>query len=158
MEHLRKQYLKRAPEGNVLGTEEEPVDWATLGLSQKVGLRRVAPLSLRTTTMAWRRKAAVNTSQVNILWELCEWQMVDPARFRGLLKSEDEAASWVSTIICAAAQTFADRHSGWSLSGGTRLATLTSCLTVSRRMIAQLPTSWTFVHVIIRGVLSETPR
>lgn len=42
MEHLRKQYLKRAPEVNVLGTEEEPVDWATLGLSQKVRVRRVA--------------------------------------------------------------------------------------------------------------------
>jgi hypothetical protein len=49
--------------------------------------------------MARHRKAAVDTSQVNILWELCEWQMVDPARFRGLLKSEDEAASWVSTIV-----------------------------------------------------------
>jgi hypothetical protein len=43
MEHLRKQYLKRAPEGNVLGTEEEPIDWATLGLGQKVRVKRVAP-------------------------------------------------------------------------------------------------------------------
>jgi hypothetical protein len=47
MEHLRKQYLKRAPEGNVLGTEEEPVDWATLGLGQKVRVRRVPHLLAR---------------------------------------------------------------------------------------------------------------
>ncbi|EIW72895.1 hypothetical protein TREMEDRAFT_59057 [Tremella mesenterica DSM 1558] len=65
-EHLRKQYLKRVPETNVLGTLEEPVEWATLGLSQKV----------------------------QIFWELCEWQMADPARFRGLLKSEDDAVTW----------------------------------------------------------------
>lgn len=65
-ENLRKQYSKRAPEGNVLGTIDEPVDWATLGLGQKV----------------------------QIFWELCEWQLADPARFRGLLKNEDEATSW----------------------------------------------------------------
>ncbi|WVQ85710.1 hypothetical protein IAT38_007876 [Cryptococcus sp. DSM 104549] len=65
-EHLRKQYLKRTPDDHPLGTEEEPVEWATLGLGQKVG----------------------------ILHQLCEWQMDDPARFRGLLKSEDDAVSW----------------------------------------------------------------
>lgn len=67
-ENLRKQYIKRDPDDTILGTLEEPVEWATLGLSQKVG----------------------------ILWQLCEWQLVDPARFRSLLKSEDDAASWVS--------------------------------------------------------------
>ncbi|KAL1405212.1 hypothetical protein Q8F55_008837 [Vanrija albida] len=65
-ENLRKQYLKRLPERNVLGTLEEPVEWATLGLSQKV----------------------------EILWQLCEWQLDDPARFRSLLKTEDDSASW----------------------------------------------------------------
>lgn len=35
-EQLRKQYLKRAPETTLLGTVEEPVEWAALGLSQKV--------------------------------------------------------------------------------------------------------------------------
>ncbi|AAW42093.1 hypothetical protein CNBC6970 [Cryptococcus deneoformans B-3501A] len=65
-EQLRKQYLKRAPETTLLGTVEEPVEWAALGLSQKVG----------------------------ILHQLCEWQMDDPARFRGLLKTEDDAVSW----------------------------------------------------------------
>lgn len=35
-EQLRKQYLKRAPEATLLGTVEEPVEWAALGLSQKV--------------------------------------------------------------------------------------------------------------------------
>lgn len=68
-DQLRKQYVKRAPEGEVtiLGTVEEPIEWPTLGLSQKV----------------------------QILWQLCEWQMVDPARFRSLLKTEEEATSWV---------------------------------------------------------------
>lgn len=70
-DHLRKQYIKREVK-NPLGTDEEPVEWATLGLGRKV----------------------------QILWELCEWQMQDPARFRGLLKSEDDAAQWVSWIAC----------------------------------------------------------
>ncbi|KAI9634429.1 uncharacterized protein MKK02DRAFT_7781, partial [Dioszegia hungarica] len=65
-EHLRKQYAKRAPDQLVLGTEEEPREWAALGLSEKV----------------------------QVLWDLCEWQMADPARFRALLKSEEEAVSW----------------------------------------------------------------
>ncbi|WOO85751.1 Reticulocyte-binding protein 2 a [Vanrija pseudolonga] len=65
-ENLRKQFLKRLPERNVLGTIEEPVEWPTLGLSQKV----------------------------EILWQLCEWQLDDPARFRSLLKTEDDAPSW----------------------------------------------------------------
>lgn len=50
LEHLRKQYAKRAPETNALGTVEEPVSWATLGLGQKVSARfaiRVAPLTMR---------------------------------------------------------------------------------------------------------------
>lgn len=66
-DHLRKQYLKRDPEHNVLGTPEDPRSWQTLGLGQKV----------------------------QILWQLCEWQMDEPARFRSLLKTEDEAPSWV---------------------------------------------------------------
>ncbi|WVW80486.1 hypothetical protein I302_102469 [Kwoniella bestiolae CBS 10118] len=66
-ESLRKTYAKRRPESKcLLGTEEAPVEWETLGLSQKV----------------------------QILHELCEWQLEDPARFRGLLKSEEEAVSW----------------------------------------------------------------
>jgi hypothetical protein len=35
MEHIRKQYEKRA-RPCVLGTVEEPVEWATLGLGLKV--------------------------------------------------------------------------------------------------------------------------
>jgi hypothetical protein len=66
-DNLRKQYLKRRPEDTPFGSLEEPVEWATLGLSAKV----------------------------QVLWELCEWQLEDPARFRALLKSEDDAASWV---------------------------------------------------------------
>ncbi len=34
------------------------------------------------------------TRQVQALWDLCEWQLDDPARFRALLKSEEEATSW----------------------------------------------------------------
>ncbi|ORY23948.1 hypothetical protein BCR39DRAFT_548463 [Naematelia encephala] len=65
-DHLRKQYLKRAEQANVLGTEDEPIHWATLGLGQKV----------------------------QILWELCEWQLYDPARFRALLPNEDDEVAW----------------------------------------------------------------
>ncbi|WVQ71316.1 hypothetical protein IAR50_000844 [Cryptococcus sp. DSM 104548] len=65
-EHLRKQYLKRLPDISPFGTLEEPIEWATLGLGKKV----------------------------EALHQLCEWQMEDPARFRGLMKSEDDAVSW----------------------------------------------------------------
>ncbi|WRT66001.1 uncharacterized protein IL334_002952 [Kwoniella shivajii] len=66
-ENLRRTYAKRKPDDKcLLGTEEVPVSWDTLGLSQKV----------------------------QILHELCEWQLEDPARFRGLLKSEDDAVTW----------------------------------------------------------------
>ncbi|WWC68318.1 uncharacterized protein I206_102243 [Kwoniella pini CBS 10737] len=66
-ETLRRTYAKRRPDQRcLLGTEENPIEWGTLGLSQKV----------------------------QILHELCEWQLEDPARFRGLLKSEEDAVSW----------------------------------------------------------------
>lgn len=39
-DHLRKQYLRRALERNPLGSDEEPIQWATLGLSQKVSNHR----------------------------------------------------------------------------------------------------------------------
>lgn len=87
MENIRKQYEKRS-RSCVLGTPEAPIEWATLGLSSKVSgivvLRNRAPLSLR---------------QVQIIYELCEIQLEDPARFRGLLKSEDDATSWVSCTL-----------------------------------------------------------
>lgn len=66
-EHLVLQYRKRASNNRILGTEEEPVAWESLGLDQKV----------------------------QILWQLCEWQLDDPARFRSLLTSESDAPSWV---------------------------------------------------------------
>lgn len=39
--------------------------------------------------------------QVQLVYELCEIQMEDPARFRGLLKTEEDASSWVSTASLA---------------------------------------------------------
>lgn len=33
--------------------------------------------------------------QVKVIHELCEWQLENPARFRALLKTEDEEATWV---------------------------------------------------------------
>jgi hypothetical protein len=33
-----------------------------------------------------------------MLYELCEIQMEDAARFRGLLKSEEDAVSWVCPL------------------------------------------------------------
>lgn len=68
-EHLLRQYLMRAPDNRLLGTDEDPVPWGALGLDQKV----------------------------QIIWQLCEWQLDDPARFRSLLPSEADAASWVSS-------------------------------------------------------------
>ncbi|ORX35450.1 hypothetical protein BD324DRAFT_652578 [Kockovaella imperatae] len=65
-EHLHKQYLKRFPENSPFGSLEEPVEWATLGLGRKV----------------------------QTIWELCEWQLHDAAKFRALLPNEDEATSW----------------------------------------------------------------
>jgi len=83
-ENLRKQYLKRDPDHNVLGTLEEPVEWAALGLDQKV----------------------------QILWQLCEWQLVEPARFRSLLKTEEEAPSWVRHGRCLPCLLLASRPRG----------------------------------------------
>jgi hypothetical protein len=96
-ESLRKQYVKRRPRRNPLGTEDAPVEWAQLGLGNKVG----------------------------ILWQLCEWQMEDPAKFRGLLKSEEDAASWVCRLRSNADGSVSIQ------SGGTRMAIRISCLTVS---------------------------
>lgn len=38
---------------------------------------------------------ALDSWQVQILHDLCEWQLDNPARFRALLKTEDEEATWV---------------------------------------------------------------
>ncbi|CAO1628653.1 unnamed protein product [Jaminaea pallidilutea] len=72
--HLRKQYHRRAEldeEGqpitaSPLGSEETPVEWNTLSLAMK----------LRT------------------IHDLCEWQMVDPERFRKLVRSDEDAENW----------------------------------------------------------------
>ncbi len=85
-EHLRKQYLKRAPDQNPLGTLEEPIEWPTLGLGVKVCRAEEAG-----------RSVTADIHKVQIIWELCEWQLLDPARFRALLPSEDDAASWASS-------------------------------------------------------------
>ncbi|CED83174.1 Histone acetyltransferase SAGA/ADA, catalytic subunit PCAF/GCN5 and related proteins [Phaffia rhodozyma] len=66
--HLRLQYLSRSPETNALGTEEEPRDWPELGLGDKL----------------------------RAMHDLCEWQLVDCERFRGLVLNgePDEEISW----------------------------------------------------------------
>lgn len=40
-----------------------------------------------------------DVGQVQAIWDLCEWQLDDPARFRALLKSEEEATSWVGEVL-----------------------------------------------------------
>lgn len=70
-DHLVRQYLQREPENRVLGSEEEPIAWQSLDLGQKV----------------------------QIIWQLCEWQLDDPSRFRSLLSSESDAASWVRSTL-----------------------------------------------------------
>lgn len=49
MEHLCKQYLKRSPDNDVLGSVEEPVAWGTLGPGQKVSSARM-PFCYNITT------------------------------------------------------------------------------------------------------------
>jgi hypothetical protein len=36
LDNLRRQYLKRMPDETKLGTPEEPIEWAELGLGDKV--------------------------------------------------------------------------------------------------------------------------
>lgn len=71
LDHLRKQYARRSPETNKLGTLDEPVSWEELGLGDKL----------------------------QVLWDLCEWHMTDPERFRGLVNeggAMDVEVGWVS--------------------------------------------------------------
>lgn len=42
--------------------------------------------------MAWETLGL--DQKVQILWQLCEWQLSEPARFRSLLTSESDAPSW----------------------------------------------------------------
>lgn len=62
--------------------------------------------------------------QVQLIYELCEVQLEDPARFRGLLKSEEEATSWVSLRSSHQSNGFADQTqrvdpAGWDKQGNT---------------------------------------
>lgn len=57
-----------------------------------------------------------------MLYELCEIQMEDAARFRGLLKSEEDAVSWVRFFLkCSVAALTRQRIDpvGWDKDGNT---------------------------------------
>lgn len=71
------------------------------------------------------------TVQVGILWDLCEWQMADPARFRALLKSEEESNQWVSLRFLFRYRKLADSVSVSSRSDGTKKETPISSSMVS---------------------------
>ena len=65
--HLRVQYdLRDVDSNNRFGTSEQPVAWAQLSLEDKIAT----------------------------LHDLCEWQLMDPERFRKLVKSEEDVTTW----------------------------------------------------------------
>ncbi|EST05828.1 Zinc finger, PHD-finger [Kalmanozyma brasiliensis GHG001] len=65
--HLRVQFNLRDDEGvSRFGTAEQPVEWAQLSLEDKIAT----------------------------LHDLCEWQLMDPERFRKLVKSEEDITTW----------------------------------------------------------------
>lgn len=66
-DHLRTQYNLRDTDSQArFGTVEQPVEWAQLSLEDKIGT----------------------------LHDLCEWQLMDPERFRKLVKSEEDVTTW----------------------------------------------------------------
>ncbi|KAJ1035042.1 hypothetical protein NDA18_000644 [Ustilago nuda] len=65
--HLRIQYnLRDEHSVSRFGTAEQPIEWAQLSLNDKVAT----------------------------LHNLCEWQLMDPERFRKLVKSEEDITTW----------------------------------------------------------------
>lgn len=66
--YLRKQHIKRNPETNPLGTEEEPIAWSDLPIESKL----------------------------DVLYQVTEWPFNNPTRVRGLMNDDDNYAYWVS--------------------------------------------------------------
>ncbi|SJX66066.1 uncharacterized protein SRS1_13507 [Sporisorium reilianum f. sp. reilianum] len=65
--HLRVQYdLRDVDAVSRFGTAEQPIEWAQLSLEDKIAT----------------------------LHDLCEWQLMDPERFRKLVKSEEDITTW----------------------------------------------------------------
>ncbi|SYW83120.1 uncharacterized protein UBRO2_05049 [Ustilago bromivora] len=65
--HLRIQYSLRDEHSvSRFGTAEQPIEWAQLSLNDKVAT----------------------------LHDFCEWQLMDPERFRKLVKSEEDITTW----------------------------------------------------------------
>ncbi|GAC98748.1 PHD-finger motif containing protein [Pseudozyma hubeiensis SY62] len=65
--HLRAQFnLRDVDATSRFGTSEQPIDWAQLCLEDKIAT----------------------------LHDLCEWQLMDPERFRKLVKSEEDITTW----------------------------------------------------------------
>jgi hypothetical protein len=66
-QQLRKQSLKRAPDHNLMGTEDKPTEFASLIMSDKLDLFHA----------------------------LCEWQFHNPNNLRARMRDDDEYANWV---------------------------------------------------------------
>ncbi len=65
--YLRTQYNLRDEDAvSRFGTAEQPLEWAQLSLEDKIAT----------------------------LHDLCEWQLMDPERFRKLVKSEEDITTW----------------------------------------------------------------
>lgn len=70
-QQLRKQSLKRSPDHNLMGPEEDPTDFASLIMSDKLDLFHA----------------------------LCEWQFHNPNNLRARMRDDDEYANWVLTLL-----------------------------------------------------------
>ncbi|KAG8904086.1 hypothetical protein FRB99_002286 [Tulasnella sp. 403] len=64
--YLRKQHIKRDPDTNPLGTEEEPIEWVTLPIESKL----------------------------DVLHRVTEWPFSNPTRVRQLMNDDDNYANW----------------------------------------------------------------
>ncbi|KAG8880976.1 hypothetical protein FRB97_000300 [Tulasnella sp. 331] len=64
--YLRKQHIKRNPDTNPLGSEDEPIEWVSLPIESKL----------------------------DVLHLVTEWPFSNPTRVRGLMNDDDNYATW----------------------------------------------------------------
>lgn len=69
---LRRQSLKRSPDDNLMGTEEDPINFESL----------------------------IMTDKLELFYRMCEWQFHNPNSLRTRMRDDDECANWVNEIHC----------------------------------------------------------
>lgn len=88
--YLRAQYEAREPKNLLLGTAESPLPWAALPLTAKVN----SHLGMPGIPSPFSADHGFY-HQVDTIYTLCEWQLVDAERFRKLVKNDEDAQIWV---------------------------------------------------------------